>query len=230
MSDSSQPPVPTADADLPRRGPLARPGQRALAPRPATEIAAPSAPGKDDEDFIDLRLLWGILVRRKGTVLLATALVVLLGLIYTFSTTPIYRGTLLLQIERQEGQVVDYKSVAPDEDSRSGTDFYQTQYELLKSRNLARRVIDQLGLEPQTQRKPEDQAPSFFGDLSHSFQTWLAGILGAKTQDPENQPTDQVDEPSPAAQENALLANLTVDPVRNSRLVKISYLKFWSFK
>ncbi len=221
MSGIEQPPAP-ADA-LPPRGHLATPGQRALALRPATEVSTSSAPAKDEEDFIDLRHLWGILVRRKGTVLLATALVVLIGLIYTFSTTPIYRGTLLLQIERQEGQVVDYKSVSPDEDSRSGTDFYQTQYELLKSRNLARRVIDQLGLEPQTQRKPEDETSSFFGDLFSSFQTWLAGILGASTQAVDQQTSETTDQPSPEAQEKALLQNLTVDPVRNSRLVKISY-------
>ncbi len=221
MSGIDRPPAP-ADA-LPPRGPLTRPGQRALALRSATEITTAPGPAKDDEDFIDLRHLWGILVRRKGTVLLATALVVLVGLIYTFSTTPIYRGTLLLQIERQEGQVVDYKSVSPDEDSRSGTDFYQTQYELLKSRNLARRVIDQLGLEPQKQQKPEGENPSFFGELSSSLQTWLAGILGASTQALDPQTSDTPDQPSPEAQERALLANLTIDPVRNSRLVKISY-------
>ena len=69
----------------------------------------------EEEDFIDLRHLWGILLRRKGTVLLAAALVVLIGLIYTFTATPIYRGTLLLQIDRQEGQVVKYQDVTPDE-------------------------------------------------------------------------------------------------------------------
>lgn len=219
MSSNDQPPVP-ADAPPPR-GALTRSEQRALAPRPYPDVP-PAATVPDEGDFIDLRHLWGILLRRKGTVLLAAALVVLIGLIYTFVATPIYRGTLLMQIDRQEGRVVAYKDVTPEEDSRSSMDFYQTQYELLKSRNLARRVIDQLGLEPQT-RKQAGGSQSFLGNLANSLQVWLAGILGAETHSSEDPGRAEPELPPPTAQENALLANLTIDPVRNSRLVKITY-------
>ncbi len=220
MSNISQPPVPAEG--LPPGGPLARPGQRALAPRPQSQVPAVATAAPDEEDFIDLRHLWGILLRRKGTVLLAAALVVLIGLIYTFTATPIYRGTLLMQIERQEGQVVKYKDVTPDEDARSGQDFYQTQYELLKSRNLARRVIDQLGLEPQGRKQADEASESFLGNLAGSFQVWLAGILGAETKTTGDPGQAEPDLP-PGDQEKALLANLNIEPVRNSRLVKISY-------
>ncbi|MCC7279852.1 MAG: polysaccharide biosynthesis tyrosine autokinase [Chromatiaceae bacterium] len=220
MSNISQPPVPAEG--LPPGGPLARPGQRALAPRPQSQVPAVATAAPDEEDFIDLRHLWGILLRRKGTVLLAAALVVLIGLIYTFTATPIYRGTLLMQIERQEGQVVKYKDVTPDEDARSGQDFYQTQYELLKSRNLARRVIDQLGLEPQGRKQADEASESFLGNLAGSFQEWLAGILGAETKATDDPGQAEPDLP-PGDQEKALLANLNIEPVRNSRLVKISY-------
>jgi capsular exopolysaccharide synthesis family protein len=219
MSAIDQAPVP-ADPSPPA-GPLARPGQRALAPRPYREAPVVATAATDEEDFIDLRHLWGILLRRKGTAFLTMGLVVLIGLIYTFTATPIYRGTLLLQIERQEGQVLDYKGVTPDEESRTGTDFYQTQYELLKSRNLSQRVIDQLGLESQPKRSDE-AAGSFLGNFADSVRVWLAGILGAETTASEEaQITSEM--PSATSQEDALLANLSIEPVRNSRLVKISY-------
>ncbi|MGB7552601.1 MAG: Wzz/FepE/Etk N-terminal domain-containing protein, partial [Chromatiaceae bacterium] len=222
MSSINQPPVP-AEA-LPPGGPLVRPGQRALVPRPYPQVPAVATAAPEEEDFIDLRHLWGILLRRKGTVLLAAALVVLIGLIYTFTATPIYRGTLLLQIDRQEGQVVKYQDVTPDEGGGwDAQDFYQTQYELLKSRNLARRVIDQLGLEPQTQKKTDGEAQSFLGNLASSLQVWLAGILGAETKTTADPGQNETELPPPAAQENALLGGLMIDPVRNSRLVKISY-------
>jgi succinoglycan biosynthesis transport protein ExoP len=222
MSDSNQPPVP-AEAPPPA-GPLVRPGQRrALAPRPYPQVPVVATAAPDEEDFIDLRHLWGILLRRKGTVLLAAALVVLIGLIYTFTATPIYRGTLLLQIERQEGQVVKYKDVTPDEDARSGQDFYQTQYELLKSRNLARRVIDQLGLESQARKETDGESESFLGNLASSLQVWLAGILGAETKTPADPGRVEAELPPPGSQEKALLDNLNIEPVRNSRLVKVSY-------
>jgi capsular exopolysaccharide synthesis family protein len=219
MSAIDNPPVP-ADS-LPPAGPLGRPGQRALAPRAYGEAPAMASATPEEEDSIDLRRLWGILLRRKGTILLAMALVVLIGFIQTFTMTPIYRATLTMQIERQEGQVLDYKGVTPDEESRTGTDFYQTQYELLKSRNLSRRVIDQLGLESQPQRSDE-AAGSFLGNFADSVKVWLAGILGAETTASEEaQITSEM--PSATSQENALLANLSIEPIRNSRLVKISY-------
>ncbi len=116
-------------------------------PQPYQELAVASYQAVDDDDSIDLRQLWGVILRRKGIILLATAFALFLALILTYSMTPIYRGTLLLQIDREEGQVLDYKSVTPEEANNNSTDFYQTQYELLKSRSLARRVIDQMGLQ-----------------------------------------------------------------------------------
>ena len=78
MSAIDQAPVP-ADSSPPA-GPLARPGQRALAPRPYREAPAVAIAAPDEEDFIDLRHLWGILLRRKGTILLVAALAVLQAL------------------------------------------------------------------------------------------------------------------------------------------------------
>ena len=57
----------------------------------------------------------------------------------------------------------------------------------------------------------------------HHRQAQRPPGLGASTQALDPQTSDTPDQPSPEAQERALLANLTIDPVRNSRLVKISY-------
>lgn len=217
MSGIDQTPVP-ADSSPPA-GPLARPGQRALAPRPYREAPAVAIAPPDEEDFIDLRHLWGILLRRKGTILLVAALAVLIGLIHTFNTTPIYRATLTLQIERQQERVLDYKGVTPEEYNYSD-DFYQTQYELLKSINLAQRVIDQLGLEPGAQPK---EPASFLSQVAAAARSWLASVLGAK---PAAMATAHSPANAPAATAPpgaSLLGNLDVTPIRNSRLVRISY-------
>ncbi|MBT8419917.1 MAG: hypothetical protein KJO08_03550, partial [Gammaproteobacteria bacterium] len=52
----------------------------------------------DDEDTIDLREYWQMLVRRRLTVLSILVLAFVGGLLVTFLTTPIFRATLLLQI------------------------------------------------------------------------------------------------------------------------------------
>ncbi len=165
----------------------------------------------EDDDVIDLREYWAILVRRRWTVLIAMALVVLVATLATFLSTPIYRGTLLLQIDREEGKVLEYQNLMP-EDARNANDFYQTQYELLKSRSLARRVIEQLGLQPE-----EEEEGSFLAELKRGIQEWITTAT-AGGQDTAGPGT--ADEPDLEA---AFLEQLTVAPVRNSRLVRIHY-------
>jgi succinoglycan biosynthesis transport protein ExoP len=68
--------------------------------------------------------------------------VVILVLLVTFSLTPQYEGTTKLMIEKVEGGELTGtyrgKSVDPE--------FYETQFQLLKSRAVARRVVDTLDL------------------------------------------------------------------------------------
>lgn len=184
--------------------------QRAL--QHLTDIRFGPRTEQDDEDTIDLREYWGILVRRRWTVFLVVGLVVLMALLATFLSTPIYRGSLLLQIDREEGKVLEYQNLTP-EDARNANDFYQTQYELLQSRSLARRVIDQLGLK--LTDVDEGEGDSLFDGLKDGVKGLVVGLVGGGEQE------DGVAvEPD---LERAFLEQLTIEPVRNSRLVRIHY-------
>lgn len=168
---------------------------------------------EQDDDLIDLRELWAMLMRRRWTVIITTALVLLAGLVYTATITPIYRATTTVQIERESTKVVDFEGV---EASETGSkDFYETQYELLRSRNLARRVIDQLGLRPPVAQEVQEESGPLAG-LKAFFGRFVGGAGDASSETPE-----------PAARgpnlEGAFLANLQVEPVRNSRLVRLHY-------
>ena len=161
-----------------------------------------------DEDVIDLRQYWQVLVRRKTTILTVLLVAMVVALIVTFLTTPIFRGSLLLQIERETSKVVEFENVTPEE--RGDTkDFYQTQYELLKSRTLARRVIDQLGLQASPSFAPKEE-PSVVSEAINTLKQSVAG-------------TSEEVEQGPLDLEKVFLANLTVSPVKNSRLVRIEY-------
>ncbi len=162
----------------------------------------------DDEDVIDLREIWNLLLRRKGTIFAFMSAAIIAALLYSFLATPIYRSSLLLQIEREESKVVEYQGITPEERD-SSKDFYQTQYELLQSRSLARRIIDQLGLETSRTFAPEESA-SFIHDA-------LSGIKGLFSG------SDATEEDRGPDLEAIFLENLSVEPIRNSRLVRISY-------
>ena len=102
-----------------------------------------STPADGQEDHIDLLEYWGIL-RRRWRLFAGTAIAtVFLALVFTLLATPSYRAGTTLQIERDTMKVVSFEAIEPTE-SPLDRDFYQTQYELLKSESLAKRVIEDL--------------------------------------------------------------------------------------
>jgi capsular exopolysaccharide synthesis family protein len=156
-----------------------------------------------DEDVLDLRRYWQIIVKRKWTVLTFFLIVVVAVMTATFLMTKIYRAALTLQIDQQESKVVDIQGVTPNETPADSKDFYQTQYELLQSRTLAERVIDQLNL----------------GE--NAFFTKKPNVLLSFFQSDEDKAT--VERDHHAVVVDAFLKQLTIEPVRNSRLVKIYF-------
>ena len=182
----------------------------------------PSSQPMDDDDVIDLKEYWEILVRRRWTIILSAMLAVVLAVIATFNATPIYRSTLLMQIDRQANQVVDYGNVMPEERSFfASQDFYTTQYELLKSRSLGRRVIDQLGLQL-IEETDEDAEPSFLSQAKSSVKALIASFSGTAQPDEEN-PSVSLALIKKKTEEDLFLSNLSIEPVRDSKLVRINY-------
>lgn len=167
----------------------------------------PARRDDEDDDVIDLREYWHVLVRRKGTIFTVIAVALVVALLATFLATPIYRSSLLLQIERESGKVLEYESITPEE-AATAKDFYQTQYELLRSRTLARRVIDQLGLQASSTFST-DKEQSGLGAALTSLKQAVTGVTPEAAAEPDI--------------EELFLENLSIAPVKNSRLVEIHY-------
>ena len=183
-------------------------GPRAMIPAGGYP-AYPPVPMAQDEDVIDLREYWRVLMRRRGTILTVAMIAVVAALIATFLTTPIYRADVLLQIEQESSRVVEFEEITP-ENTGDTKDFYQTQYELLRSRTLARRVIDQLGLRS-SDTFAEDEQASFLSDL----KAQVSGLISPAGENVEQDRGPDI--------EQLFLDNLTVSPVKNSRLVRVAF-------
>ena len=102
--------------------------------------------GGPGDGVIDLRRLWHVVLKRWWVLAGSVALLLVLGVIVTLLSTPVYRASATIQIDREAAQVVDVEGVLPAENLYSAQEFYQTQYGLLKSRSLAERVVTGLGL------------------------------------------------------------------------------------
>ncbi|QTQ33499.1 Putative exopolysaccharide biosynthesis protein [Aromatoleum bremense] len=184
--------------------------------RESTALARPtewrSHVEEDDDDTIDLRAIWDTIVKRKWTVITFFVIVMVSVLTATFLMTPIYRASLTLQIERQEAKVLDYQGVTPNEMQGDTKDFYETQYELLKSRSLAQRVIDQLNLGDHP----------VFAAANPSLLASIKGLFVGEEEEAEAVEGD-AEQIRKLKLTKAFLENLTIEPVRNSRLVKIHF-------
>src|SRR5690242_6025466 len=97
----------------------------------------------------DAHLLWDywLTVRRHCWLIFGTALAILLcAIFYAFTTTPLYTAQAVLLIERKAPQVLKVQDARADMvDYNNATEFYKTQYEILKSRALAEWVIHSEG-------------------------------------------------------------------------------------
>jgi len=95
-------------------------------------------------DQFDLQHYLRTLRKHKWPIVLFTAAVTALAAYYAFTATPIYRATSMLLIEPQQNNIVSIEElVGVDTENQ---DYYQTQFELLRSPRLARRVIERLEL------------------------------------------------------------------------------------
>lgn len=168
----------------------------------------------NDEDLIDLRQYWQTLMRYKWGIIGFTFVMTLLAVLVTFSLTPIYRATAVLLIESQEAKVVSIEEVYGIEGAQS--EYFTTQFEILKSRKLAEKVVRELGLadHPSFNKVEESILPFGLADIKALVKTYL----------PAPMPEREVVEQDPVqATVNAFMAQLIIEPVRKSQLVRISF-------
>lgn len=180
-------------------------------------------------DSLTLKDLGRIILKYKWTLLLVIGLCLMAAAVKTFLSTPVYRSTVILQIDRASPRVMRFEN--DPEQERLGSDdavSMRTQQELLKSRSLAERVIDELRLDRSSTRTQNsltlDSAP-----VSNDEDAQAA----------QDNKGDYVDRliagyrkmTSPSSRSNEVLGreavikdflnSVTVEPVRSSRLVKL---------
>ena len=111
-------------------------------PRPA-----PGSPYEtvETEESLDLFAYWGIIRKWRWTILTIFLVLFALVLIGTLIQKPVYRATALLEIKRESSDIPNVQELFQGE-GVSET-YLETEYKILESTNLARRVINQLRLD-----------------------------------------------------------------------------------
>ena len=173
-----------------------------------TPLGLGSASLDEEKDLsVKLRQYLYMVLKRRWLILSITLAFFVLGGVRVLLQTPLYSATVRIQIEREPAKIVEGGAASPA--GTENSDFLRTQYELLKSRSMAERVVSMLHLY-------DDE--SFFKPRDVSALGALSGALFSSKKEL----------PSPAAREGwasgIVYGNVTVMPVTGSRLVDVSYI------
>ena len=95
---------------------------------------------------LDLAAITRALFHWRWLIAGATVLGLVLGIIATMLTTPLYRSTVTLEVNPPTVQVTDKKDSPQTQSDGGGLDLVATQIGLLKSRSMAERAAQDLGL------------------------------------------------------------------------------------
>src|SRR2546430_6291230 len=164
----------------------------------------------EPQDSTDFRSYARILRKRLPTVLIVFSILFGVGLIATFKQKPVYRGQVLLEIQKENPDIPTIQELY-ELDSVSDA-YLRSQYTILGSESLARSVIDQLRLGTIA----EFNAPEWW--------SW-------RWRKNKNTGTSQVFATGPARADRAVYrrvlerfeSRLQIDPINRSRLVTIQF-------
>ncbi len=172
-------------------------------------VLAPAGEPTGDE-AVHFRDLLHVILKRKWAVIAFFLLAVVTTAVATSMVTPIFRSVISLKIDREQMQVVNFKDVTPTEQGWD-QDFTRTQIELLKSRTLAERVVEQLNLrQDRGLRKAERN-----GWWSEAFRPGAEPEVSAS-------PVATAPRGNEVAA-GSFMGSMTVEPVRGSRLVRVYF-------
>lgn len=121
----------------------------------------------DNNELIDLGHYLGIIKRYSLRILLLAIAFTVLVTILVMKMTPLYTSSTTLLIEAEKANVVSIEEVYGIDTKRK--DYMATQFEVLKSRQIAEKTVESLSLYDNADFMPEENETSFVSALAEMF-------------------------------------------------------------
>ena len=167
-------------------------------------------PHEPEPGTLDVVRYWRAVNRNKWRI---AALIVAVGLLatqYAFSLHPVYRGTATMLVEQTRQKVVSADELFAAI-SGSTRDYFMTQFEILKSRDLAEKLVKRMKLAQHPGFNQPAPAPPWYSSLLPE------GLVSRKA----------APKPSGESLEQAVIGQvldgISVQPVRNTQLVRLTF-------
>lgn len=182
-------------------------------PVPVQPVYVPFDRPEQDADRLaeQLRFWRRSISKHKWSALGLAAAIALVTTLVVYSIQPTYRSTATLMLESNKSKVVSIEEVYSS--MSSNREYYQTQAEILKSEELARRIVSKMKLVDHPVMDPRQQLDSGFSLKKLVPASWFG------EDDSEKFSPEQLQ----AAVVGRFKKELTIELVRNSQLIRISY-------
>ncbi|WLQ15146.1 polysaccharide biosynthesis tyrosine autokinase [Hahella aquimaris] len=175
-----------------------------------------------DKEIIDLRRYWNAILEYKWGIVFLVLLAGGAGYVALKYIKPMYQATTTVLIENNQPKVINIQDVYGL--NSNNQEYLQTQYEILRSRSLAEEVVKRLELVNMPEFDP-------FRQKAFNWKEWvpLAQIESVWPFDPEMLDFMRINKKplSEKAKFEAVvgifMSRLTIDPVRNTQLVKVRF-------
>src|SRR5436190_7581672 len=167
-------------------------------------------PQQPEIEQLDLVRYWRAISRNKWRIAALTVLVGLIATLYAYGLPPVYRATATVIVEGSRNS----KGVSQDElyiaYTGSSRDYYLTQFEIIKSREFAERLVRVMGLTKHPEFDPRNVPKPWYAALLPNFGSSAPAVPVA--------PVELEDRVI-----GAVMARTSLQPVRNTQLVKVSF-------
>ncbi|MBN2106022.1 MAG: polysaccharide biosynthesis tyrosine autokinase [Deltaproteobacteria bacterium] len=152
----------------------------------------------DPEQSIDLRDYMRVVLKHRRMAVAIFSVIFFFALFVNFTATPMYQARATLIIEKDSPNTLNFNEyIFSDPFS---VEWYQTQYKILESRVLARKVIDRLGLAENAKFFPRPKQDTEHAGGEEDKTLFYNNLI------------------------SFFLGGLRIEPLRNTRLVGVSYL------
>ncbi len=177
---------------------------------------------EEREKEVDLLEYWRVIVKRKRIIVVFVGVLILFVAIKIFTATPIYEAKITLLIEEESSRILSIEDAFGYQRRAVDLRFYNTQLKLLKSKSLAERVTRRMNL----LSRPEFGAGK---KPKKSFFASLKGLILPKRKSEEEGLKSQIPLNPYSEVAGGIQGNIEVSPIRNTKLVEVSYKSPYSF-
>jgi succinoglycan biosynthesis transport protein ExoP len=198
--------------------------RRESSPHGSTPAATPAPqPGFAPDGEVHLLDRFAILYRYRRIAVTVFVLTTAVMMIQGYTNIQLYQSRAQLLIEDERSTAVPGLQTAENQFYEDPEPYYNTQFRILKGRDLTRRVVKRLHLETVPEFNGTAAPPTTPFSILRDFQTRVLGMIRPSNpvQGPEAPKVDET--PDESALVSAFIGRVTVEPIKQSRLVDVTF-------